>query len=199
MSKHACFERLPARLVESVINDIGIGPYQVKEAVISGCVALAEGAELLLIGSVMRVVAKDWDLTATQKGSVVSIVFMGVFTGNLMCGPCSDRIGRRWPVIISSAAVGIFGILSAFTMGFWTLSTARFFVGLAFGFGVPASCAYCLEIAPTAWRTFVYCLPCCLYMAGEAYSASIIWLDDPTMKHLDWRWLLIVGALPSII
>jgi len=186
-------------LVGSVIDAIGMGPYQVKEAALSSGVWLADGAELLLIGSVTRAVAQEWDLTATQKGAVVSIVFAGVFAGNLISGPCADRFGRRWPVLMSYAAVGIFSMLSAFTLGFGALSISRFCVGLAFGFGQPASSTYCLEIAPKAWRTFVYCIGGYLFIIGEAYSAFLIMLDDPTMKHLDWRWLLIMGALPAFV
>jgi len=188
-----------APLVGSVIDAIGMGPYQVKEALLSSGVWLADGAELLLIGSVTRAVAKEWDLTPTNKGAVVSIVFVGVFVGNLISGPCSDRFGRRWPMLISFAAVGIFSVLSAFTLGYWTLCITRFFVGVAFGFGQPASSSYCLEISPNAWRTFVYCFGGYLFIAGEAYSAFLIWLDDPTMKNLDWRWLLIMGALPAFV
>jgi len=196
----AAFEEQPSTAppVGSVIDAIGMGPYQAKEALLSASVWLADGAELLLIGSVTRAVANDWNLSPTQKGAVVSIVFVGVFAGNLLSGPCSDRFGRRWPVLISYAGVGIFSILSAFTLDFWTLALSRFFVGMAFGFGQPATSTYTIEIAPTAWRTFVYCSGGWLFIVGEAYSAYIIMLDDPSMKDLHWRWLLIVGAIPSV-
>jgi len=67
-----------APLVGSVIDNIGMGPYQWKEGMVSSCVWLADGAELLLIGSVTRAMEFEWDLTATHKGGLVSIVFVGV-------------------------------------------------------------------------------------------------------------------------
>jgi len=188
-----------ARTVGDVVEDIGMGPYQVKEAVISGGVGLADGAELLLIGSVSRAVALEWNLSATQKGAVVSIVFLGVFIGNLASGPCADRVGRRWPVLISYPAIAIFSILSAFTVGFWSLSFARFFVGMAFGFGWAATIVYRLEISPAAWRTLMIIFGGFLWVLGEAYGAWIVWLDDPTLNQVDWRWLLIVGAFPAVL
>jgi len=38
-----------------------------------------------------------------------------------------------------------------------------------------------------------------LFCVGELYAAWLIWLDDPMMKSLDWRWLCMVGAVPSIV
>jgi len=36
-----------------------------------------------------------------------------------------------------------------------------------------------------------------LFVAGEVYSAVLILCDDPAMKHLHWRKLLQLGAIPS--
>jgi len=187
------------RKVGDVVEDIGMGFYQVKEAIISGGVAMADGAEVFLIGSVSRAVAENWNLSATQKGGVVSIVFLGVFLGNSASGPCADRFGRRWPVLISYAGIAIFSVVSAYTVGFWSLSIARFFVGLSFGFGWAATIVYRIEISPAAWRTLIYTLGGYLWVMGEVYGAWIVWLDDPMMNHLDWRRLLILGALPAIV
>jgi len=192
-------ESTPTPSVSSVIDSIGMGIYQVKELLLAGSIWLADGSELLLIGSVARAVANDWNLSAAQRSSLVSIVFLGVLVGNLLGGPFSDRIGRRRPILISYAAIGLCSILSAFSVGFWSLSFWRFFVGMAFGIGQPASWVYGLEIAPTAWRTFMACIASSLFIAGESYSAWLIWLDDSSMRNLHWRWLLIAGALPSIL
>lgn len=36
-----------------------------------------------------------------------------------------------------------------------------------------------------------------LFSIGEIYSAFLIWVSDPYLKKLDWRWLVCMGAIPS--
>lgn len=38
-----------------------------------------------------------------------------------------------------------------------------------------------------------------LFTAGEVYSAILIYIDCPQMKTLDWRWLILLGSIPSVI
>merc|ERR1719433_418747 len=88
------------RSVGSVIEDIGTGPYQVKEALVSCSGNLADGTEMLLLSSVTHAVEKSWSLSATQTGSIMSFIYFGVLIGNMAGGPVSDRVGRRTPVIV---------------------------------------------------------------------------------------------------
>jgi len=75
----------------------------------------------------------------------------------------------------------------------------RFLVGLAFGIGQPAQNALGMEIVPAERRVHATCVGCLSFCAGQVYSALIIWLDDPGMKHLDWRWIITMGAIPWVI
>lgn len=185
------------RSVGSVIEDIGMGPYQVIEALISFGGWLADGAEVLLISSVIRAVSESWNLSATKTGAIVAVIYVGVLIGNLASGPFSDRVGRRKPVIVGLMAVSMFSVVSAFALGFWSLAFARFLVGLGFGLCQPASNTYILEIATVHWRTILFCAGQILFSVGEAYAAWILMLEDPTLQHLRWRMLLLVGAVPA--
>jgi len=185
--------------VADAVENLGIGAWHAKQCFVGGGVWLADGAELLLIGSVTLAVAKDWGLEPWQKGSVVSIVFVGVAIGNLMSGLVSDKYGRRLPVCCSYVCVALLSILSATTWGFWSLCAARFLVGCAFGFGQPAWNTLCSEISPSNWRMPLSVFCNIMFVIGELYSATVIWLSDPDMLWLDWRWLLIVGAYPGCI
>eukprot|EP00435_Cladocopium_sp_Y103_P050635 s6_g15.t1 len=50
------------------------------------------------------------------------------------------------------------------------------------------------------WQVFaVSAVSCFAFCCGEIYSAALIWYNDPSMKELDWRWLCIMGAVPSIV
>jgi putative MFS transporter len=38
-----------------------------------------------------------------------------------------------------------------------------------------------------------------LFVAGELYSAVLMWVDDPQLKGLHWQWLLLLGVIPAIV
>merc|ERR1740129_326441 len=133
-----------------------------------------------------------------ERGVIVTIVFIGVLIGNLVCGPIGDSLGRRHIIIVSYVGIFVFSILSSVTTGFTSLSIARLFVGMSFGFGQPAWNVLGSEITPSAWRVLMMGFSFMLFAIGEAFSAILLIVDDPTLKHLHWRWLLRMGAIPSL-
>lgn len=180
------------------IEEIGFGLAQFRYVVAGGGVWFADGAELLLISAVTSTVATEWDLNASQRGSMVTVVYMGVCAGNLVAGPIGDKRGRRQLILVSYACIFIFSIMSSFMWDFLSLVFVRFFVGLSFGLGQPPVNALAVEITPSAWRVFVNTLFQAMFPLGEMYSASLILMDDPSMKNLNWRRLLQLGALPAL-
>eukprot|EP00933_Yihiella_yeosuensis_P028222 TRINITY_DN22042_c0_g1_i1.p1 TRINITY_DN22042_c0_g1~~TRINITY_DN22042_c0_g1_i1.p1 ORF type:complete len:503 (+),score=85.85 TRINITY_DN22042_c0_g1_i1:94-1602(+) len=192
------FSGLPS--IADKIDEIGLGLAQVRAAMLGGAVYLADGAELLLIGSVTRSVAKEWDLNAFERGSAVSIVFTGILIGNSCSGPFGDHLGRRLPVVLSYLGVAFWSALSACSQSYVQLSAIRLMVGLSFGIGQPAANTLISEVTPSDWRMVVSgSANCWLFAVGELYSAALIYYDDPSMKNLDWRWLLLMGAMPACI
>eukprot|EP00392_Amoebophrya_sp_AT5.2_P000926 g928.t1 len=164
-----------------------------------GGIWMADGAELLLISSVTKALADEWDLTNVERGSVVSIVFIGVLFGNLLSGKLGDLLGRRIPILLSYGCIFLFSLASAMAVDFYTLICLRFFVGAAFGLGQPSAGALAAEIMPAAWRIFPQVCGQAMFPIGEMYSGFLVAIDDPQMRDLDWRWLITMGALPSIV
>lgn len=187
------------RTVQEAIERIGFGWAQLVQMSLSAGVWIADGAELLLIGSVTKAIKDDWDLNPTERGSIVSIVFIGVFFGNLLSGYVGDKVGRRSPILVSFLLIFGFSVASSFATNFWLMVCIRFFVGVSFGVGQPAQTTLSGEIAPSAKRLYSAGFTSVFFALGEMYSAWLIWIDDPYMKVLHWRWLLIMGAIPSAV
>lgn len=158
---------------------------------------MADGAELLLIGAVTRALSAEWHLSASQRASVVSIIFVGIVMGNALSGPLGDQFGRRQTILLSYAGVCVFSVLSACATSFATLRLVQVLVGASFGIAQPTFGALCSETTPAYWRIATTAASQALFIVGELYSCVLIWLDDPTMQDLDWRRLLLLGAIPS--
>ncbi|XP_064403728.1 glucose transporter GlcP-like [Halichondria panicea] len=83
-------------------------------------------------------------------GTIVSVVFLGTATGNLIAGKLSDLLGRKAVLLLS----GVFFVLGAAVLGtalqgaVWMLIVGRIITGLGFGTFFMACPVYIAEIAP---------------------------------------------------
>lgn len=182
-----------------IIERIGMGPAQLRVICLAGGVWFADGAELLLVGTVARAVSEEWNLLVWHRGAVVSIVIVGILLGNMLSGPFGDSYGRRLPIVMSYAGIALFGVMSSFATTFPMFACLRLMAGISMGLGQPASSALLTEIAPAAWRPFIVGAAQSLFIVGEGYSVLLVMDDDPSMRSIHWRWLLLVGAIPSSI
>eukprot|EP00439_Symbiodinium_sp_Y106_P052687 s3661_g7.t1 len=105
--------------------------------------------------------------------------------GNISSGPLGAHLGRRELVIASYTGIFIFSILSSTSASIAVLLIWRFIVGWSIGIGQPAWMAIAAEITPSSWR--------------ELYAAFLLMNDDPSLKHLNWRRVIQLGAIPSLI
>lgn len=187
------------RGIKHVIEDIGIGKAQFLVCFIGGAIWAADGSEILVIGSVTRSVAGEWGLGSWQRGSLSSLVFVGVLVGNSISGPAGDTVGRRTPVLASFLGIVLFSLLSASANNFWMLLLIRMMLGVSFGFGQPSYNTLVNELSPEKWKLTMNALSQSMFAVGELYAAFLIWWSDPSMKSLDWRWLCAMGAVPSAV
>jgi len=199
MSLRSMPSRSSLPTLPEIVDKIGLGPAQLRFIFTGGGVWFADGSEVLLISAVTSSVAAEWNLDPMERGSMVTIVYIGVLIGNLISGPICDRHGRRQLILASYIGVFAFSMMSSFTMSYWALCFWRLFVGMAFGLGQPPCNVLAAEMTPAKWRVVVNALSQGLFSIGEVYAALLIFLDDPSMQDLNWRRLLQLGAIPAFV
>lgn len=57
--------------------------------------------------------ACEWDLTSAEKGSITSVVFVGMLLGAYIWGAIADNKGRKTGFLGTAVLTAIFGIASA--------------------------------------------------------------------------------------
>jgi MFS family permease len=188
-----------ARPLGEVIDSFGFGLAQFIALIFGGGVWLADGAVVLLIGSVTQTLSDDWDLRGIERGLLVSVVYIGVLLGNISSGSIGDEYGRRYPILMSYLGIVLFSGLSAASQGIKMMALARFAVGVSIGIGQPAWNTLGVEISPTSYRVTLNAWSQILFCVGELYGAALVLLDDEDMQALDWRRLILLGALPAAV
>lgn len=185
--------------VADVIERLGVGPSLVKEVIVGAGVWLVSGSSFMVLSAVTWVMSHEWELRGWHRSSIVSVVFIGKLVGNVLGGPFSDTFGRRWPIVLSYAVVLVFSIVAALSPGFWTICAARIILGMAFGVAQSTWTALCSEVTPASWRMVVFVASNILFVLGEVLGGVLLWLSDPQLKRMDWRWLTIMAALPALV
>eukprot|EP00928_Gymnodinium_smaydae_P034346 TRINITY_DN24360_c1_g4_i2.p1 TRINITY_DN24360_c1_g4~~TRINITY_DN24360_c1_g4_i2.p1 ORF type:complete len:118 (+),score=18.56 TRINITY_DN24360_c1_g4_i2:83-436(+) len=80
--------------VQAKIDEIGFGAFQLLTLLLAGGLMLAEGAEVLVMGSITTLLKGHWELSALLRGTMVAVVFIGFAAGNLLSGYIGDRFGK---------------------------------------------------------------------------------------------------------
>lgn len=185
-----------------VLDDIGIGRYHLVQGLIIGGLNMVDGAEILLCSSVLGALQRLWDLGPLTKAFMMSLIFIGVFLGNLAGGSMADIHGRRALVLGSYVGMVILGLLTAAAWGPCSMLVVRFFFGISYGMGVGPGVALQVESAPAAWRGHLLNFGSVFFALGELYTALLLLifmptLQDPEGKH--WRNVTMLAVVPGAI
>ena len=163
-----------------------------------------DGYDLTVIGVAMVFLTKTFTLTATDKGLLVAISFVGTALGLVLFGDIADRVGRKkvfafnlWVFIVT--AVG-----AAFITQVWMLWVMRFLIGVAIGMDLSTSAAFLAEIAPKARRGRITgSLLNIMLVLGAIFSvllALVLYAVVPE-AHQEWIWrgMFLFAAVPAFI
>mmetsp|Transcript_65896 Transcript_65896/g.157539 ORF Transcript_65896/g.157539 Transcript_65896/m.157539 type:complete len:530 (-) Transcript_65896:59-1648(-) len=212
--------KTPSSCVSEALETIGFGRFQVMVLLLTGGVMFAEGAEMLVMGSITALLHEHWDLHPALRGAMVSIVFVGFSVGNFFSGQIGDRWGRRKAVLLSYLLIGIFGFWTASSSSPSMMITLRFMVGLGCGIGFPAVYSLIPEVCPSTARGSTCTVMIGFMPLGEVYAACGVLLYDrdldgstrhcdtgayyPTRglmepDHCSWKALCEYSALPALI
>lgn len=66
---------------------------------------ISEFFDIFLIGFVVSVLTKPWNLTGTEAGVILACSGLGTVVGSIMWGRLADKIGRRSSLLLVRAPV----------------------------------------------------------------------------------------------
>lgn len=174
------------KAVAHAVEELGFGLYQLLPLFLTGGIFLAEGAEMLVMGSITSLLHRHWGLDPVVRGGMVSIVFIGFSAGNFVSGQIGDRFGRRASILLSYFMIAFFGFATACSGGPRRpalMLCLRFFVGAGCGIGFPAAYSLMPEVAPSHWRSSLSTLMIGFMPLGELIGALVVLFVDPELDN----------------
>jgi MFS transporter, SP family, xylose:H+ symportor len=159
------------------------------------------GFDSVLISGVNLPVKRLWNLSDWFHGAfIISISLWGTVVGALVGGYPADRWGRKRTLILVGILFTISALGTAFATSPYVFSFFRFLGGVAAGAGSIAAPAYISEVSLAKHRgklgmLFQLNLVTGILMAFLSNYA----LDGVGGNGNDWRWMMGIMLIPSLI
>jgi SHS family lactate transporter-like MFS transporter len=145
---------------------------------------------LFIIGPI----ADEFKVPVTEVTIVFTLTLWMRLVGATAAGWLGDRIGRRWPLMISILWYSFCNLIAGFSPTFLFLLVFRTLLGIGMGAEWPAGAALAMESWPTRSRGFMSGILQGSWGLGYALAAAANWL---LFADFGWRGLLWIGILPA--
>lgn len=179
----------------SRIQRLPIGRFHYTLLVVIGLGWMFDAMDTGLISFILAKMAEDWGMTASEKGWVVSIGFIGMAIGAICSGALADRIGRKSVFATTLVIYSLATAACAFAPNLTWLLVFRFIVGLGLGGQLPVAVTLVSEYIPAHVRGRFIVLLESFWGLGWLCAALVAYFIIP---KFDWHMAFLIGGLPAL-
>jgi sugar porter (SP) family MFS transporter len=156
------------------------------------------GFDTAVISGAEQTIQQLWKLSDVYLGFAVAVALYGTVLGALFGGWPSDKYGRKVTLVWVGFLYLISAIGSALANDVITFMIFRFIGGLGVGASSVAAPMYISEISPARSRGRMVAL----FQFNVVLGIVIAYVSNYFLKGVgedDWRWMLGVEAVPSLL
>ena len=134
-------------------------------------------------------------------GFSVSCLIWGCIFGNFFAGLLSDRIGRKPTLLIAALLFLISSLITALAGSIIVFIAGRIVAGIAVGLAILVAPVFIAEVSPPKKRGWLVSFNQLLIVIGlsSAYFVNYFILKIVEDPLTNWRWMLGIEAIPSLI
>src|ERR1700760_1871624 len=188
-----------AHSVESVIARLERLPISRELAVariVIGSATFFDAYTVLAIAYAMPVLAREWNLTPGQIGTIISAGYVGQIFGALFFGWLAERIGRLNVLLITVIIFTSMDLACLFAWSGSSMMAFRFFQGIGTGGEVPVASAYINEFIGADKRGRFFLLYEVIFPVGLMFAGMAGFFLVPIYG---WEGMFVFGLVPSVI
>jgi AAHS family 4-hydroxybenzoate transporter-like MFS transporter len=182
--------------VSACIDAQAISRLQWRVIALCALVVLFDGFDTQVIGYLGPALSAEWNLPREQLGPIFSASLVGLMAGLLVIGPVSDRIGRRWSILVSVFLFAFFTLLTAYAHGVSELMIYRFLAGIGLGGAMPNALALTGEYCPKRLRATLVIIMFCGFSLGSIIGGLVA---AALLDSYGWRAVFLVGAILPLV
>lgn len=178
--------------LQKLLNAAPVGARQWRVIICCFLVVMLDGFDTAAIGFIAPDIRHHWQLTASDLAPLFGAGLLGLTAGALLCGPLSDRFGRKRVIEFCVALFGLFSLLSAFSPDLETLVILRFLTGLGLGGAMPNTITMTSEYLPARRRGALVTLMFCGFTLGSAFGGVV---SAQLVPLIGWHGILVLGGV----
>jgi putative MFS transporter len=184
----------PARLLGRMDNS-AFTPRHTRTYVLALVGHFLNGFLINVTGVVLPGIVVGFHLHSQQAGFFSSSLFIGMLVGAAVAGLISDRLGRKYPLVVSLLVFACFSLLAAFAPNYGILVFARSCQGVGLGAEIAIVLPYITEFAPRKHRAPLLTTATAVWLLGLPVAAA---LGAAIVPVLSWRAMFVLGAIPIL-
>lgn len=157
------------------------------------------GLDTAVISGAEQTIQKLWNLDAWMHGLAIGMALYGTVFGAAFGGIPADKIGRKKTLLWIGILFLVSSIGAAIAQDVYTFMLFRFMGGLSIGASSVVAPVYISEIAPPKYRGRMVISFQVNIVLGILLAYVSNYLLSGVGGENDWRWMLGVVAVPSLI
>lgn len=163
---------------------------------IIGAATFFDGYTVIAIAYAMPVLAKEWSLSGTQIGMILSAGYLGQLFGALLFGWLAERIGRMKVLTFTILLFVSMDVACLFASSAAMMIAFRFIQGIGTGGEVPVASAYINELIGSKKRGKFFLLYEVMFLLGLVGAGIIGYFLVPIYG---WKAMFAVGLIPAML
>ena len=183
---------MPTFDLQGVIDRHKVGRLQRRILLLCLAVVTLDGIDVAMVSYIGPSLIKDWHITKSQLGPVVTSGLLGLALGSLLAGPLADRFGRRKVILASLVFFGLMSAATALTTDILWFSVLRVLTGFGLGAALPNATTLVSEYAPSRRRSQMMALTYCGMTLGGAVAG---YFTNLFVQVASWHWALVAGGI----
>lgn len=157
------------------------------------------GMDVANISGAEQRIQKLWNLSDWMHGTAIAMALYGTILGAAGGGIPANKFGRKKTLILIGVIFFVSAVGSALANDVYTFMAFRFLGGLSIGASSVVAPVYISEIAPPAHRGKMGIAFQLNVVAGILLAYFINYLLQGVGGENDWRYMLGIIAIPSIL
>ena len=187
-----------ARLA-AVLDGLSWRPTHTRITLVLGLGWMLDAFEVNIIGGVLGILQKLWDVTAEEASLLVSVWLLGIMVGALLFGYLADRFGRRRLFIVTLLVYSGFTVVSALSPGFYPFLLFRFLTAIGVGAEYSAVNAAIGELIPARYRGRAAATVMNFWPLGSILAGVItLYFINVLPASIGWRFAFALGAVIAL-